>query len=67
MPQVASYHPFFAKKWRQKIVFPNYVTVNSLIGDVPSYTGAASDASYALIRKDGFARIRAASAPSAYQ
>lgn len=42
-----TYHTFFSKRFRRRIVFPNKVTVAN-----DDYSGSATDASYSLIPKE---------------
>ena len=45
-----TYHIFFSKRFRRRLVFPNYIVVSSH-PDQGSYTGTATDPSYTLIEK----------------
>jgi hypothetical protein len=38
-------HTFSSKQYRERIVIPNYVGVNSMVGDIPQYSGYAVDPS----------------------
>ncbi len=51
-------HSVFNEEYRQKILKRNYITVSSLIGDVPQYSGVATDASYLIKRRDALIRMR---------
>jgi hypothetical protein len=47
-------HTFYSKTYRQRLVIPNHVTVQSQAQDDPQYSGTAHDSSYHLIPKLDF-------------
>ncbi len=43
-----TYHTFLSKRFRRRVVSPNYIIVSSFPDQSPSYTGSATDASASL-------------------
>jgi hypothetical protein len=57
--KVSDGHPFLAKAYRQTLVIPNYIVVESQEDDDPQYSGYASSAtSYGLLPKRAYFRTR---------
>lgn len=57
-----SYHTFFNKTYRKRLVIPNYIQVDSLESQTTAYTGFAKEASSSdLIEKRKFYRYRVSS------
>jgi len=51
-------HAFFSKAFRQTLVIPNYIVVQSQKDDDPQYSGFDSDDSYALIPVRKYIQLR---------